>query len=123
MLAQVLLNIRRRSTVGWNVDNVILDCTGGTLSLAQLLLDAGCTGEWGDMVGGDPVKFGLGFLSIFFDVIFMVQHFVLYREPRKLQLHHVHGSAPSDTPQPLLAAEHTSSTMVTVSVDPVRGDT
>ena len=112
----MLLNIRRRSTVGWNVDNVILDCTGGTLSLAQLLLDAGCTGEWGDMVGGDPVKFGLGFLSIFFDVIFMVQHFVLYREPRKLP-------QPSDTPQPLLAAEHTSSTMVTVSVDPVRGDT
>jgi cystinosin len=28
---------------------------------------------------GDPVKFGLGFVSMFFDVIFMVQHYGLYR--------------------------------------------
>ncbi len=30
---------------------------------------------------GNPVKFGLGFASMFFDVIFMVQHYILYREP------------------------------------------
>ena len=28
---------------------------------------------------GSPTKLGLGLLSIFFDVIFMVQHYVLYR--------------------------------------------
>ena len=28
---------------------------------------------------GDPTKFGLGVFSIFFDVIFMFQHYVLYR--------------------------------------------
>jgi len=29
---------------------------------------------------GDPTKFGLGAFSIFFDVIFMFQHYVLYRK-------------------------------------------
>ena len=29
-------------------------------------------------VTGDPVKFGLGFVSIVFDIIFMWQHYVLY---------------------------------------------
>jgi len=29
---------------------------------------------------GDPTKFGLGAFSVFFDVIFMFQHYVLYRK-------------------------------------------
>jgi len=28
---------------------------------------------------GDPTKFGLGLFSVLFDVLFMVQHYVLYR--------------------------------------------
>ena len=43
---QAVLNARRRSTEGWNIDNVVLDFTGGTLSLAQLLLDAGVSHDW-----------------------------------------------------------------------------
>lgn len=43
---QVCLNYKRRSTDGWNIDNVMLDFTGGVLSLAQLLLDAGCARDW-----------------------------------------------------------------------------
>ena len=34
---QTLLNHSRKSTVGWNVQNVILDLTGGILSLIQLI--------------------------------------------------------------------------------------
>ena len=83
---QVVLNVRRRSTEGWNIDNVCLDFLGGTLSLAQLLLDAGTSGDW-SKVSGDPVKAGLGFASMFFDVIFLVQHFVLYKKrPRALSV-------------------------------------
>lgn len=33
---QVFLNIRRRSTTGWNIWNVILDLTGGLLSVLQV---------------------------------------------------------------------------------------
>jgi len=36
---QVYMNWYRKSTVGWNVYNVLLDFTGGWLSLAQLLID------------------------------------------------------------------------------------
>ena len=73
---QACLNWRRRSTVGWNIDNVILDFSGGILSLAQLLIDGGCS-SWTKVIG-DPVKFGLGFASIVFDSIFLVQHYWLY---------------------------------------------
>lgn len=35
---QVLLNIRRRSTKGWTIWNVILDLTGGLLSVVQVFI-------------------------------------------------------------------------------------
>lgn len=77
-IPQVVLNHRRKSTQGWNIWNVLLDFEGGSLSLAQLLMDSGVTKDW-TPVTGNPVKFGLGFASMFFDVIFMVQHYILYR--------------------------------------------
>ncbi|CAG8528597.1 40910_t:CDS:2 [Gigaspora margarita] len=72
------LNFRRKSTVGWSIHNILLDFTGGVLSILQLLLDAYLTNNWSG-ISGDPVKFGLGFLSIGFDLLFMSQHFILYR--------------------------------------------
>ena len=47
-----------------------------------MLPDAGCDGAWRSHIIGDPVKLGLGLLTIVFDVIFVVQHYVLYRRPR-----------------------------------------
>ena len=49
------------------------------MSIAQLILDSALSGDWSG-ISGDPVKFGLGFLSIFFDLVFMTQHYVLYRD-------------------------------------------
>ena len=34
--------------------------------------------DWSSIFG-DPTKFGLGFFSILFDVLFIVQHYILYR--------------------------------------------
>ncbi|CAM9228110.1 unnamed protein product [Pylaiella littoralis] len=79
---QVLLNIRRRSTKGWTIWNVILDLTGGLLSVLQLVLDCWSTGDWGG-IAGYPVKFAIGFISVFFDLIFLFQHYVLYPQPRE----------------------------------------
>ena len=42
-------------------------------------MDCAVSGDWSG-IEGDPVKFGLGFTSMVFDVIFMVQHYCLYPE-------------------------------------------
>ncbi|CDH52525.1 lysosomal cystine transporter family [Lichtheimia corymbifera JMRC:FSU:9682] len=78
-LPQAWINFRRKSTVGWSIHNILLDFTGGTLSVAQLLLDSYLSGDWSG-VSGDPVKFGLGFVSIAFDLLFITQHYILYRD-------------------------------------------
>ena len=48
-----------------------------TQSTVQLLGDCYDTDDWGG-ISGDVVKFGLGMVSIIFDIIFMVQHYVFY---------------------------------------------
>jgi cystinosin len=76
-IPQVLMNYQRKSTVGWNVWNVLLDFTGGILSLMQLLIDALDMHDF-SVITGNLVKFGLGLASILFDIVFIVQHYVLY---------------------------------------------
>jgi cystinosin len=46
--------------------------------LAQLFLDAFVSADFSGIVG-NPAKFGLSLLAMGFDVLFMVQHYVLYR--------------------------------------------
>ena len=75
---QAYMNFRRKSTEGWSIGNVLLDCTGGAFSLLQMFLLAYNSDDWGSIFG-DPTKFGLGFFSILFDMLFIVQHYVLYR--------------------------------------------
>lgn len=81
---QVWLNICRQSTKGWSIENIILDFSGGTLSVAQLLWDAWSQKSW-SKVYGDPAKLLLGNISMFFDVIFMVQHYCLYGDKPRIQ--------------------------------------
>ena len=61
---------------------MLLDFAGGSLSVAQLVMDCTVTSDWSG-VQGDPVKFGLGFTSMVFDVVFMIQHYILY--PQKIE--------------------------------------
>ncbi len=44
-IPQVYMNYLLKSTVGWHVQNVILDFAGGILSIAQLFLDAFTSGD------------------------------------------------------------------------------
>jgi len=74
---QVILNARRKSTQGWNIWNILLDFTGGILSVTQLVLDCWNTHDWSGITGY-PAKFLLGCVSILFDITFFVQHYVLY---------------------------------------------
>lgn len=61
---------------------MLLDFAGGWLSLAQLVIDSSLQADWTGITG-NPVKFGLSNISIVFDVIFILQHYVLYRHPPK----------------------------------------
>ncbi|XP_044286134.1 cystinosin [Varanus komodoensis] len=75
---QAYMNFRRKSTVGWSIGNVLLDFTGGAFSLLQMFLQSYNNDAW-KLLFGDPTKFGLGLFSIIFDVVFIVQHYCLYR--------------------------------------------
>merc|ERR1711970_245590 len=75
---QAYMNYRRKSTVGWSIGNILLDFTGGSLSILQMILISWNNDDWGSIFG-DPTKFGLGFFSVVFDIFFMLQHYVFYR--------------------------------------------
>lgn len=75
---QVVANYRNKSTVGWSIWQILLDFAGGVLSIGQLLIDSSMQGDWSG-VTGNPVKFALGNVSMFYDLIFFTQHYVLYR--------------------------------------------
>ncbi|SCV72195.1 BQ2448_4889 [Microbotryum intermedium] len=74
-IPQAYLNYKRKSTIGWSIENILLDFTGGVLSLAQLVLDSWLDSDW-RAITGNPGKL---FLSIGFDIVFLLQHYVWYR--------------------------------------------
>jgi len=78
-IPQLLLNHQRKSTDGWSLHNVVLDFTGGFLSFVQLYIDSLGGAGW-DGILGDPVKFGLSILTLVFDALFLVQHYILFPE-------------------------------------------
>lgn len=83
-MPQVYLNWKRKSTVGWSLANVLLDFTGGAFSFAQQGLDNWNQSkkfvDFGASDGFNIVKFLLSVIAMIFDLIFMFQHYVLYRD-------------------------------------------
>jgi len=75
----VYLNWRRKSTTGWSIVNILLDITGGTLSFFQNFLDA-WNQEDSTILTGNIPKLTLSIVTIFFDVVFIIQHYVLYTD-------------------------------------------
>ncbi|KAK9739196.1 PQ loop repeat [Popillia japonica] len=78
-IPQAYMNYRRKSTVGWNIYNVVADFTGGLFSINQMFLNAHNFDEWESLLQ-NPTKFWLGIVSICFDVVFLIQHYILYRD-------------------------------------------
>ncbi|CAJ0608557.1 unnamed protein product [Cylicocyclus nassatus] len=52
---QMLFNFRRKSTVGWSIGNILLDFTGGTLDIVQMVLQSYNVDNWSAFYG-NPVK-------------------------------------------------------------------
>ncbi|CAG9784867.1 unnamed protein product [Diatraea saccharalis] len=89
---QAYMNYQRKSTVGWSIGNIFLDFVGGFLSILQMTLNAYNYNDWISFFG-DATKFGLGLFSLVFDIFFMLQHYVFYREARYILLP---GRSPDD---------------------------
>ena len=82
-MPQVWVNYKRQSTKGWSIWQILLDVTGGVLSILQLVIDSSLQADWSGLTG-NAVKLGLGNVSIFFDVIFITQHYILYAKRSEL---------------------------------------
>jgi cystinosin len=78
-MPQVWLNYERQSTAGWSIGTILLDLAGGVLSMVQLVLDSSLQSDWSGITG-NPVKLLLGNVTIFFDAIFCIQHYILYQD-------------------------------------------
>jgi cystinosin len=75
---QILANYRNQSTTGWSIWQVTLDFVGGVLSTGQQGIDSYLQHDWSGITG-NPVKFALGNVSMVYDCVFFVQHYILYR--------------------------------------------
>jgi len=98
---QAWLNYSRKSTIGWSVENIIFDFSGGILSLIQLFLDASVSNDWSSITG-NPAKLGLSILSIAFDLLFLAQHYILYPDHTDERLKQCDAERISDEHAPLL---------------------
>mmetsp|Transcript_8819 Transcript_8819/g.11858 ORF Transcript_8819/g.11858 Transcript_8819/m.11858 type:complete len:291 (-) Transcript_8819:15-887(-) len=81
-MPQAWSNYRRKSTEGFSVFYVMLDFSGGVLSLLQGVLLWIDSGEVSALLG-DPAKFGLSLIALSFDSTFLVQHYILYGDKSK----------------------------------------
>ena len=98
---QVYLNWSRKSTAGWSFENVLLDFTGGLLSFLQIPVDYYATGSKPKLDSNlNVAKFLLGFITVSFDIIFIVQHYCLYG--RKTQRGTQGGETHDSTDRPNL---------------------
>jgi len=76
-IPQAIMNFRRKSTIGWSVGNILLDLTGGVLNFCQMgvqSIDQHTLVNFYGNIG----KTLLSLETVFFDVVFIIQHYVLY---------------------------------------------
>eukprot|EP00250_Pteridium_aquilinum_P002173 c12372_g1_i1 orf=171-1004(+) len=78
-IPQAWMNYKRKSTIGWSIGNILLDLSGGLgnfLQMGMQSIDQGSTENFSGNIG----KLLLSLISIAFDLLFIVQHYLLYRE-------------------------------------------
>ncbi|EOY02647.1 PQ-loop repeat - like 2 [Theobroma cacao] len=76
-IPQAVMNFARKSTDGFSIGNILLDFVGGLANYAQMAVQSIDQNSWVNFYGNIG-KTLLSLVSVFFDIIFMCQHFVLY---------------------------------------------
>ncbi|PON95250.1 Lysosomal cystine transporter [Trema orientale] len=74
---QAYLNFKRKSTEGFSIQYILCDFTGGVSNYAQMTVESIDQRSWVNFYG-NMGKILLSLISMFFDLIFMCQHFLLY---------------------------------------------
>lgn len=89
-LPQLIYNFRRKSTKGWSIFNIILDFLGGLFSFLEIIINV-FLGKYkvDDGEGNSSLnyaKFTLSIVAMFFDILFLIQHYILYydKEPEEI---------------------------------------
>ncbi|KAL6978242.1 hypothetical protein U1Q18_041034 [Sarracenia purpurea var. burkii] len=76
-IPQVIMNFRRKSTVGFSIGNILLDLLGGVANYGQMVVQSIDQHSWVNFYGNIG-KTLLSLVSIFFDILFILQHYVIY---------------------------------------------
>ncbi|CAI5530944.1 unnamed protein product [Closterium sp. Naga37s-1] len=84
-IPQAWFNWQRRSTVGWSISNVLMDLTGGTASLLMMFVQSIDQSSFVNFTG-NAGKLALSGETIAFDIVFAVQHYVLFPHTPPLPL-------------------------------------
>ncbi|XP_054795589.1 cystinosin homolog [Prosopis cineraria] len=80
-IPQAMMNFIRKSTIGWSIENIQLDFSGSIGNYAQMVMQSIDQGSWVNLYGNIG-KVMLSLVSLFFDIMFMIQHYVLYRHEK-----------------------------------------
>ncbi|KAG0454946.1 hypothetical protein HPP92_024238 [Vanilla planifolia] len=74
---EAYMNFNRKSTLGWSIGNILLDLTGGLLNFGQMAMQSI---DQNSLVNfyGNIGKTLLSLEVVFFDLLFILQHYVFY---------------------------------------------
>ncbi|KAL4589981.1 hypothetical protein LXL04_002897 [Taraxacum kok-saghyz] len=77
ILSKAVMNFKRKSTVGFSIGNILLDLLGGLANYGQMVVQSI---DQHSLVNfyGNIGKTLLSLVSIFFDILFILQHYVVY---------------------------------------------
>ncbi|KAL5057327.1 hypothetical protein RYX36_028931 [Vicia faba] len=81
-IPQAVMNFKRKSTDGWSIENILLDFSGGVANYLQMAMQSIDQSSWVNFYGNIG-KLLLSLVSIFFDILFIIQHYVLYPERKQ----------------------------------------
>ncbi|GAB2229683.1 hypothetical protein Droror1_Dr00013934 [Drosera rotundifolia] len=103
-IPQAFMNYFRKSTDGFSIGNILLDFLGGVTNYGQMATQSIDQHSWVNFYGNIG-KTLLSLVSISFDILFMVQHFVLYRSKKDALSA---SKLEDETKKPLVKSSHQS---------------
>ncbi|XP_019458853.1 PREDICTED: cystinosin homolog [Lupinus angustifolius] len=84
-IPQAIMNFVRKCTDGFSIGNILLDFSGGIANYLQMVVQSVDQDSWVNFYGNIG-KVLLSLVSVFFDIIFILQHYVLYPGKKSSEL-------------------------------------